>query len=74
MEYFRLGDLHRYINSAEGASCAEQDAKAIAYQLLQGLNIMHAIGFAHRDLKPQVGKSSYCSLLWKWTGWVFQGR
>jgi serine/threonine protein kinase len=55
MEYFALGDLHQYINSSEGSLCAERDVKVIAYQILQGLDIMHGMGFAHRDLKPHVG-------------------
>jgi serine/threonine protein kinase len=55
MEYFALGDLHQYINSSEGPLCGEKEAKVIAYQLLQGLDIMHGMGFAHRDLKPHVG-------------------
>ena len=50
MEYLPLGDL---------AKCAphiliENEVKQIAAQILQGLKIMHAEGFAHRDLKPQV--------------------
>lgn len=54
MEYFEHGDLYQYLNSPQGASCAEEDAEFIANQLLQALNIMHGLGFAHRDLKHQV--------------------
>jgi serine/threonine protein kinase len=33
----------------------EPGAKMITMQLLEGLDIMHEMGFSHRDLKPQVG-------------------
>jgi serine/threonine protein kinase len=65
MEYFALGDLHQYINSSEGSFFAEKDAKVIVYQLLQGLDIMHGMGFAHRDLKPHVGWLSNSQVTWK---------
>ena len=51
MEYFPYGDLDQYI--ADGIR--ENEAIEIATDLLEGLKIMHAEGFAHRDLKPQVG-------------------
>jgi serine/threonine protein kinase len=50
MEYFPYGDLEKYI--IKGIS--EDDTRAICAQLLDGLNLMHSIGFTHRDLKPQV--------------------
>jgi len=49
MEYFPRGTLDRFIKDME-----EDDAKLIAGQILEGLKIMHAKGFTHRDLKPQV--------------------
>jgi len=50
MEYFPEGTLDGFINSGIG----EDDVRAIALQLLEGLKIMHTEGFTHRDLKPQV--------------------
>lgn len=50
MEYFELGDLGQHI----GEPWAEQRAKLLAVQLLDGLRVMHSTGFTHRDLKPQV--------------------
>ncbi|MCJ1266066.1 Ankyrin-2 [Lobaria immixta] len=49
MEYLALGDLSQYIFTA----ISEEETKQIASDLLQGLKIMHAEGFTHRDLKPQ---------------------
>jgi serine/threonine protein kinase len=51
MEYFPHSDLGRYIT----AGFTEGETKIIATQLLEGLEVMHANDFAHRDLKPQVG-------------------
>ena len=53
MEYFQYGDLHKFIPNS--GPCTESGAKMITMQLLEGLDIMHKIGFTHRDLKPQVG-------------------
>ena len=50
MEYFPYGDLARYLKSP----IAEHDIKQITIDLLEGLKIIHAEGFTHRDLKPQV--------------------
>ena len=49
MEYFPLGNLEDNILSwtRDGPGAID-----IMYQLLEGLEIMHAEGFAHRDLKP----------------------
>ncbi|XTI95272.1 WD40 repeat-like protein [Cenococcum geophilum] len=49
MEYFRNGDLARHIPTIS----TEDEVRQIATDLLDGLRIMHAEGFAHRDLKPQ---------------------
>lgn len=56
MEYFPLGDLHKCV--ASSGVCTEDEAKAVACQLLEGLNFMHQMGFTHRDLKPQVSYQS----------------
>lgn len=53
MEYFRYGDLHKFIGDT--GPCQESGAKIITAQLLEGLKVMHEMGFTHRDLKPQVG-------------------
>lgn len=63
MEYFPHGDLDAYIQ----AGVSEDGAKLICGQLLDGLSLMHQIGFTHRDLKPQVRtapNSSWPSALW----------
>jgi serine/threonine protein kinase len=54
MEYFQLGDLAECLT----APAPEQQAKVIASQLLEGLLIMHDLGFTHRDLKPKVHNRS----------------
>ena len=56
MEYFPYGDLEDYITRG----ITENGAKMICAQLLDGLSLMHSIGFTHRDLKPQVGSSVVC--------------
>ncbi|PGH20122.1 serine/threonine protein kinase [Polytolypa hystricis UAMH7299] len=50
-EYFPYGDLEPYIERG----MHEFDVQVIAYQVLQGLCIMHGESFAHRDLKPSIG-------------------
>lgn len=52
MEYFKYGDLQRHLRSP----LAEDEAQQITMQVLEGLVFMHDNGFAHRDLKPAVGK------------------
>ncbi|KXG46890.1 uncharacterized protein PGRI_036360 [Penicillium griseofulvum] len=49
MEYFPLGDLQKYMTQL----FREREAQQITFQLLEGLDFMHASGFAHGDLKPQ---------------------
>ena len=51
MEYFPCGGLAKYIPNG----FSENETKTITSQLLEGLEIMHANNFAHRDLKPHVG-------------------
>ncbi|RDW81552.1 uncharacterized protein DSM5745_05109 [Aspergillus mulundensis] len=48
MEYFELGDLQKHLSQP----LPEPEAQHITYQLLEGLEHLHANGFAHRDLKP----------------------
>ncbi|MCJ1349791.1 hypothetical protein MMC31_008032 [Peltigera leucophlebia] len=48
MEYFKLGDLEKYITP----NLTEKDAKMIGRQLLEGLQLMHNYKLAHRDIKP----------------------
>lgn len=48
MEYFKLGDLERFITT----ELTEKDAKVIGRQLLEGLQVLHWYHLAHRDLKP----------------------
>jgi serine/threonine protein kinase len=50
MEFFQCGDLQRYIESGIN----EDGAKIICSQLLDGISLLHSLGFTHRDLKPQV--------------------
>lgn len=54
MEYVGGGDLMALILEND---LSEDDAKTITRQLLEGLQVMHAKGFCHRDLKPQVRDS-----------------
>lgn len=59
MEYMPLGDLEQNMKEIEkslthtGPALPEEEVQEIARQILEGLKIMHAEGFAHRDLKPQ---------------------
>jgi serine/threonine protein kinase len=64
MEYIPLGDLETTLQNLEKSNynygprnCVlrESEVKDITTQILEGVKIMHAEGFAHRDLKPQVG-------------------
>ena len=50
MEYFEKGDLRRHL----GEQMPVPTAKLLARQLLEGLNVMHMNGIAHRDIKPEV--------------------
>ncbi|KAF2737982.1 kinase-like protein [Polyplosphaeria fusca] len=57
MEYLAFGDLHHYL--ADNIALTEAEIKEIAYQICEGLSLMHENGFAHRDLKP--GNILICS-------------
>ena len=50
MEYLPHGDLHKYL----GSPLPEKEGQQIVLQILEGLQFMHEIEFAHRDLKPAV--------------------
>lgn len=60
MEYIENGDLGSYLKRRKiaGGPIPEDDTRSITRQLLEGLKIMHAKNFCHRDLKPQVGAIS----------------
>ncbi|RAK82138.1 kinase-like protein [Aspergillus fijiensis CBS 313.89] len=49
MEFFPLGDLESHISE----SIPEEEVKDITTNLLNGLRIIHAEQFTHRDLKPR---------------------
>lgn len=53
MEFFEHGDLGAYLR--QYGVLAEEKAKIVTLQILEGLEIMHRHNFTHRDLKPQVG-------------------
>jgi serine/threonine protein kinase len=44
----------RHIDGHSGSVLSKEEVKDITTQILEGVKIMHAEGFAHRDLKPQV--------------------
>ncbi|KAJ5521021.1 hypothetical protein N7463_001474 [Penicillium fimorum] len=52
MEYLEIGDLHNYLLKQK-QPLPELEARSIMSQILEGLDLMHDNGFAHRDLKPQ---------------------
>jgi serine/threonine protein kinase len=53
MEYLELGDLQDYLRGKH-KPLPEFEARGIMSQILEGLDLMHDNGFAHRDLKPNV--------------------
>ncbi|KAM0240236.1 hypothetical protein ACHAP5_007972 [Fusarium lateritium] len=50
MEYLPAGDLSHYVLGHERLS--EHDCREIVCQIVWGLALMHAEGFAHRDVNP----------------------
>lgn len=57
MEYFENGDLAQHLANIR----TEDEVRQITTDLLDGLQIIHSEGFAHRDLKPQVCGSNNLS-------------
>lgn len=53
MEYLELGDLHDYLHGQK-QPLPEFEVQRIMSQILEGLDLMHENGYAHRDLKPNV--------------------
>ncbi|KUM60481.1 hypothetical protein ACN42_g6647 [Penicillium freii] len=51
MEYLELGDLQDYV-LAQSQPLPEFEVQRIMSQILEGLDLMHENGYAHRDLKP----------------------
>ncbi|KAK3678205.1 hypothetical protein LTR78_002301 [Recurvomyces mirabilis] len=49
MEFVQHGDLQQHLSSP----LPEPEVQQIIRQTLQGLEYMHDLGYAHRDLKPQ---------------------
>ena len=56
LEYVELGDLEENLTKREeaGGRLPEAEVKTILTQILEGIEFMHAEGYIHRDLKPQV--------------------
>ena len=54
MEYVPLGDLTKHI----GKGLSQDVVHQIAYQVLDGLEIMHRLDIVHRDIKPSVSQSA----------------
>jgi len=54
MEYLEEGDLTMHI----GTPLSQETVQNISKQILEGLQVMHQQGIAHRDLKPAVWSSS----------------
>ena len=50
MEYLDGGDLTKHI----GIPLPQETVQNISKQVLEGLEVMHQQGIAHRDLKPAV--------------------
>ncbi|KEF56894.1 serine/threonine protein kinase [Exophiala aquamarina CBS 119918] len=50
MEYFEHGDLRHCLDNK---TLPEEEARSITFQVLEGLAVLHASGYVHRDLKPQ---------------------
>ena len=56
LEYVQLGNLEDNLGKREkdGLPLSEEEIKCILTQILEGVEFMHAEGYIHRDLKPEV--------------------
>ena len=56
LEYIQLGNLEDNLPERKeaGGCLSEAEVKDILTQILEGVEFMHAKGYIHRDLKPQV--------------------
>ena len=56
LEYVQLGNLEDNLGKRkeDGLPLSEEEIKCILTQILEGVEFMHAEGYIHRDLKPQV--------------------
>ena len=56
LEYVQLGNLEDNLSERKeaGGCLSEAEVKDILTQILEGVEFMHAEGYIHRDLKPQV--------------------
>ena len=51
MEYCKLGDLFDYIVANKRLN--EDEASVFFFQLINGVEYLHKLGYTHRDLKPE---------------------
>ncbi|KAJ0393921.1 hypothetical protein ATCC90586_000413 [Pythium insidiosum] len=49
-EYCRGGDLHSFLESSPGGHVTERQALQFMLQITRGVQFLHGLGFAHRDL------------------------
>lgn len=56
LEHIQLGNLEDNLRKRgeDGLPLSEEEIKCILTQILEGVDFMHAEGYIHRDLKPEV--------------------